>query len=483
MKILYLSPEVAPFAKTGGLADAAGALPRAVRTKGHDIRVVTPRYLELTLPEVDANGIRSLSVGMHDGLHAARVLPAEKEAVPVLFVENEEYFLRDGYYGLGNRDYADNLERFVFFCKAALEACRETGFSPDVVHCNDWQTAALPALLKVVYGAYRKDPFFDPLPKTVYSIHNLSYQGRFPGARWPVLTLPDRYFHRDFEFYGDVNLSKGAIQFADAVTTVSPTYAREIRKSEFGFGLEGCLENRRSDLYGILNGADDAEWSPEDDVHTFGLHYSADDLSGKRKIRSKLRAEYGMADRRDVPLIGVVSRLIEQKGIDLMVECAERILGLDTQWILLGSGEPRYENFFESLGRRHPDRVAVHLGFHEGLAHRIEAAADLFLMPSLFEPCGLSQIYSLRYGTLPVVRSTGGLADTVREGKNGFSFDKFSGPDFFDAVRRAVETYRHRPEKWERMMRSAMKEDHSWDRAAGEYIAVYDTLLEKPPWT
>ena len=477
MKILYVSPEIAPFAKTGGLADVAQALPKAVKELGHDIRTVMPKYLSVADQGLTMERVTPFSVQMHNGLHGAVLWQAENGSVPTYFIENEAYFYREEFYGLGDWNYPDNLERFVFFCKAALECCKAVDFAPDVIHCNDWQTAALPAMLKATYAAYRKDPFFNPVPKVAYSIHNISYQGRFPEDHWPILSLPRSYYTYDFEFYGQINLTKSAIQLADAITTVSETYAREIQTTDFGFGLQDVLQRRKENLYGILNGVDYQEWCPESDPYTYGIHYTADDMSGKRRIKSKLRKEYGLPDTDDVPLIGMTTRFVEQKGIDLVTECAERILQLDTQMIVLGSGDQRYHDFFEWLRRSYPDRVGIYIGFNNGLAHRIEAGADIFLMPSLFEPCGLNQIYSLRYGTLPIVRLTGGLADTIEDGVNGFTFFDFTAHFFFDAVQRAIDVYRNHPDRWKQMMITAMGQDFSWKKSAEKYLDVYDKTL------
>jgi len=477
MKILYVSPEIAPFAKTGGLADVAQALPKAVKELGHDIRTVMPKYLSVADQGLSMERATPFSVQMHNGLHGAVLWQAENGSVPTYFIENEEYFYREGFYGLGDWNYPDNLERFVFFCKAALECCKAIDFAPDVIHCNDWQTAALPAMLKATYAAYRKDPFFDPVPKVAYSIHNISYQGRFPEDHWPILSLPRSYYTYDFEFYGQINLTKSAIQLSDAITTVSETYAREIQTTDFGFGLQDVLQRRKENLYGILNGVDYQEWCPESDPYTYGIHYTADDMSGKRRIKSKLRKEYGLPDTNDVPLIGMTTRFVEQKGIDLVTECAERILQLDTQMIVLGSGDQRYHDFFEWLRRSYPDRVGIYIGFNNGLAHRIEAGADIFLMPSLFEPCGLNQIYSLRYGTLPIVRLTGGLADTIQDGVNGFTFFDFTAHFFFDAAQRAIDVYRKHPDRWKQMMITAMGQDFSWEKSAEKYLSVYAKTL------
>ncbi len=476
MKILFVSPEINPFAKTGGLADVAHALPQALKTLGNDICTVMPKYLSISEQNLPMETVASFTVQMHNGLQGARLLRAENGSVPSYFIENDAYFNREGLYGNGDTDYPDNLERFVFFCKAALECCKAIGFLPDVIHCNDWQTAMLPAILKATYGAYRRDAFFQPLPKLVYTIHNISYQGRFPENQWPILCLPRSYYNYDFEFYGQINMTKGAIHLCDAVTTVSETYAKEIQTTDFGFGLQDVLQRRKDNLFGILNGVNYREWNPKTDPHTYGIHYSTDDLAGKYQIKSRLQQEYGLPNQDNMPLIGLITRLVEQKGIDLITQCAEQILQLDTQMIVIGSGDPSYHDFFEWLRRSYPDRVGIYIGYNNQLAHKIEAGADMFLMPSLFEPCGLNQIYSLKYGTLPIVRLTGGLADTIRDGVNGFTFFDFTSSFFFDSVRRAVDTYRTQPETWRQMMITAMDQDFSWNRSAEKYLDVYRRL-------
>jgi len=479
MKILYISSEITPFAKTGGLADVAQALPKAIKALGHDIRTVMPKYLSVAEQSLAMEQVTPFTVPMHNGLQGAMLWQAEIDFVPTYFIENDAYFNREGVYGLDDGDYPDNLERFIFFCKAALECCKAVGFAPDVIHCNDWQTAALPGILKATYVTYRKDPFFSPVPKLVYTIHNISYQGRFPEDHWPILSLPRSYYTYDFEFYGQINLTKSAIHLADVITTVSETYAREIQTTDLGFGLQDALQSHQNNFYGILNGVDYQQWSPDTDPYTYGIHYSADDLSGKRLIKSRLREEYSLPDRDNVPLIGMTTRFVEQKGIDLITECAEQILQLDTQMIVLGSGAPRYHDFFEWLQGRYPDRVGVYIGFNNELAHRIEAGADIFFMPSLFEPCGLNQIYSLKYGTLPLVRLTGGLADTIEDGVNGFTFFDFTVHDFFDAAQRAIDAYHKHPNRWKQMMITAMGQDFSWAKSAEKYLAVYTKTLGK----
>ncbi len=479
MKILYVCPEITPFAKTGGLADVAQSLPKAIKAMGHDIRSVMPKYLSISHQPFAMKKAAAFSVQMHAGLHGAVLWQAENDTVPTYFIENEAYFCRDQFYGIGNADYPDNLERFVFFCKAALECCISVGFLPDVIHCNDWQSAALPAILKATFVGYRRDPFFSPVPKVVYAIHNISYQGRFPQDQWPVLSLPRSYYAYDFEFYGQINLTKSAIHLSDALTTVSQTYAREIQTTDLGFGLQDTLQGHSEKLYGILNGVDYRQWSPDIDPFTYGMAYCAYDLSGKDRIRSRLRQDYGLSDRKGVPLIGMTTRLVEQKGIDLVTACAEKILQLDTQMIVLGSGESRYHDFFEWLHRSYPDRVAIYIGFNNELAHRIAAGANIFLMPSLFEPCGLNQIYSLKYGTLPIVRLTGGLADTVQDGVNGFTFFDFTADELLNAVRRAVDIFRNHPDQWKQMMAAAMEKDFSWEKSAEQYLVLYAETLGK----
>ncbi|RJP87740.1 MAG: glycogen synthase [Desulfobacteraceae bacterium] len=480
MNILYVSPEIAPFAKTGGLADVSGALPRSIKSLGHDIRSVMPKYRSVPDMDMTRLDMAPLRISMHNGIHGAAVWQSEFSGSPVYLIENTEYFNRENFYGIGNWDYPDNLERFVFFCKAAIACCRSVGFAPDIIHCNDWQTAPMAALIRQADSEAAENIFpAPPRPKIVFSIHNMAYQGIFPEHFWPVLTLSRRYYAYDFEFYGQINLMKSAIVFSDAIHTVSPTYAHEIRTTDLGFGLQGALQARQADTFGILNGVDDDDWSPLNDPFTYGLHFSADDLSGKKHIKTRFREEYGLPDAEDKPLMGIVSRLVDQKGIDLVMGCAERILGLDTQIFILGFGEQRYHDFFEWLLSKYPDRVRLYIGFSHELAHKIEAACDMFLMPSRFEPCGLNQIYSLKYGTLPIVRHTGGLADTIQDGRNGFSFHDAHPDVLLDTVARACAVYRNDPEKWKQMMRFAMKQDFSWRHTAELYVDMYRHALSK----
>jgi len=484
LNILYVSPEIAPFAKSGGLADVASALPRALNNLGHDVRSVMPKYASMNSAGNNADLTRletaPLRIPMHDGIHGAGLWQSESKGSLVYLIENNEYYNRPNFYGTGNQDYPDNLERFVFFCKAALACCRAVDFWPDIIHCNDWQSAPMAALVKLANAEDSENTLYgQPRPGIVFSIHNISYQGVFPETLWHVLTLPHDYYRYDFEFYGQINLMKSAIIFSDAIHTVSPAYAREIQTTELGFGLQGVLQARSNDIFGILNGVDDDEWSPVSDPHTYGIHFTNDDRAGKRLIKTALRAEYGLPDMDDAPLIGIVSRLIDQKGIDLITGCAERVLSENTQLFVLGFGEQRYHDYFEWLLRAYPDRVRLYIGFNNALAHKIEAAGDMFLMPSRFEPCGLNQIYSLKYGTLPIVRHTGGLADTIQDGVNGFSFHEATPDALFDAIHRACGVYRGEPETWKQMMDFAMRQNFSWRRTAEEILDIYQHVLDR----
>lgn len=481
MKILFVSPEISPFAKTGGLADVAQALPKALHEAGHVVCAVMPLYGTVSQENRKLEDAGAVSVQTRAGLAGARVRKTENGPVPTYFIENEAYFDRDDLYGYGDWNFPDNLERFVFFCKAALETCRLIDFAPDIIHCNDWQTAALPALLRLTYQQYRRDPFFAHPLRIVFSIHNIAYQGLFPEDQWPVLCLPKRFYTYDFEFYGQINLMKSAVVFADAVHTVSETYAREIRFTEFGFGLQGLLQHHSHKLHGILNGVDTSEWNPETDPHLYGIAYSPTDLSGKKRVKARLQSEYHLPTQNHVPLIGLTARFVAQKGIDLVVRSAQRILAMGTQLIILGTGEDHYHDFFEWLRASYPGQVAIYIGFNNALAHKIIAGADMFLMPSHFEPCGLSQIYSLKYGTLPIVRLTGGLADTIHDGVNGFTFFDYNPDAFFHAVERAVQTYRHQPEKWRKMMNTAMRQDYSWRKSAKKMIELYQHITQGAP--
>lgn len=423
MKILMVASEAVPFAKTGGLADVVGALPQALGALGHEMGVVLPLY-RMTRLEGASPLFPSLTIPMGPHTHFPAVQTLVQNGVRFYFVEYPLFFDRAALYGTPAGDYPDNAERFALFCRAAIEIA-QLDFFPDLFHCHDWQSAMVPVLLRSVYA---RAPLASQIP-VLFTIHNLGYQGLFPRAVLAQLGLPESLFHIDgLEFYGKVNLLKGGLVYADAINTVSRGYAREIQTEPYGFALDGLLRHRSLVLSGILNGVDYAQWSPATDSH-LAANYTPEDLSGKRACKKDLLEQFGLpADNLDRPLIGIVSRLDRQKGADLIAEVAEDLLAEDLSLVVLGSGDPVYEALFQKLAARFAGKVAVKIAYDNTLAHKIEAGADIFLMPSRYEPCGLNQIYSLKYGTVPVVRATGGLDDTVERfdrvtGKgNGFKF-------------------------------------------------------------
>ncbi len=474
MKVVYVSPEAMPFAKTGGLADVAGALPCALAGLGVEISVFLPLYTEIRKRgfHPGPTGVRpSLRVGdrVVNGAVARTELPDCK--VSWYFVDCLELYARDELYG----DYHDNSERFIFFCRAVLDSLPKLGIRPDVIHVNDWQTALIPVYARAIH----------PTPaKTVITVHNISYQGIFPERHFPFTGLDWSLFNwKKLEFYGKVNFLKGGIVFADAVTTVSERYAEEIQTPEFGCGLEGVLRERRASVAGILNGADYASWSPPTDLQ-LPANYSAEDMSGKRACREELRKEFGLPAT-DGPLLGTVGRLVPQKGFDILSEAWPEIAREGAQLVVLGTGLPELEEAASGLAASDPEHVGVRVGFDERLAHLITAGSDIFLMPSRFEPCGLNQMYALRYGTVPVVRRTGGLADTITDygpsapekGKaNGFVFDDAEPQALLGAVKRAIALWRDRP-AWAKLVARAMSQDWGWERSASKYLDLYESLL------
>ena len=471
MRIALITSEVVPFSKTGGLADVCGALARALSGLGADVTVVSPLYRE-----VRRNGIRTkpvkaeftLTLGerrIHGGAERTTI-PGTK--IPVLFIRQDEFYDRDGLYGTPEGDHKDNAARFIFFCRAALEVLRATGEPPDIVHVHDWQTGLIPIYLKTLF---QKD---FPDTASVLTIHNLAYQGLFWHWDMKLTGLDWQHFNwLEMEFFGKINLLKTGIVHADAITTVSPTYAREIQTKELGCGLDGALEVRLEDLHGILNGADYGEWDPAQDS-LLPAKYSVKSLAGKAKCKAELQKECGLPVREDIPLFASIGRLAAQKGIDLLVPAIRR-LEEDAQFVLLGTGDTRYQDEVAELGRQFPARVSANVGFDNALAHRIEAGADLFLMPSRYEPCGLNQIYSMRYGTVPVVRATGGLADTVEDGETGFVFEEYSTDALLKAARRALAAYGDR-RKWGSLVRAIMKKDFSWKASAKKYMELFQSL-------
>ena len=480
MHIAFVASECVPFAKTGGLADVVGALPRALAAAGHQISVYIPRYRLARIPE-EKTAVQSITVPFDDRYRFCSIASgAGYPGVRFFFVDYPPFFDRDGLYGTSSGDFPDNAERFALFCRAVLEGSKILGV-PDIFHCHDWQAALVPLLLKT---QYLEDPAFRHTG-TVFTIHNIGYQGLFPPEILPLLTLPwDLFTISKMEFFGNVNFLKGALVYADVITTVSRKYAQEIQTTEFGFGLEGVLKDHAQQIVGILNGVDYDEWNPETDK-CIAAHYSADDLSGKQQCKQDLLASFGMHDvNLSLPVIGIVSRFAAQKGFDLIGQIIDRLALEDVVFTVLGSGDKLYEEMFLRLVRRVPNKIAVKIAYDNALAHKIEAGADMFLMPSHYEPCGLSQIYSLRYGTVPIVRATGGLDDTIdpwdpRTKKGtGFKFQEYTGDGLLRTIHQAMQVYRE-PASWERLMRNGMSKDFSWRVAAREYVRVYERVRQQ----
>ncbi|MGA2724808.1 MAG: glycogen synthase GlgA [Bryobacteraceae bacterium] len=464
-----VSSEAAPLAKTGGLADVVGALPSALRAFGDEVAVVIPRYASIDLKSA-RRAYDRLAVRFGPARYDISIYQAPAE-FPFYLVDCPALYERKGFYGESGVDYPDNHIRFAVLDRAALAVARFL-FRTDVFHCHDWQSGLVPAYLRTTFAS---DPTFLGV-KTLFTIHNLGYQGLFPKTALAEVGLDAGISGPDgMELFGRIGFIKGGIEFADALSTVSPTYAREIQTPECGMGLDGALRARANVLTGILNGVDYAEWNPETDP-LIPARYSADDLGGKRTCKRQLIEEFGLPpDAMNGPLIGMVSRFTLQKGADILAEVAGEIAGEGICLVALGTGEPEYEDFFLRMASEHPGHIAVRIGFDNALAHRIEAGADLFLMPSRYEPCGLNQMYSLRYGTVPVVRATGGLDDTI-EDDTGFKFAEYSGKALLDAVRSAARAFADQ-DAWRVMMRRGMAQDFSWRSSAARYSALYRQLL------
>ena len=479
MRIVFVASEGVPFSKTGGLADVVSALPKALVELGFDVEVLLPRYRATQDGEIVPAG-RAVTIPLSGGFRFARVQAGGLlKGVRHYLIDCPEFFDRDGLYQSKGTDFKDNYLRFAGFSLAALEFIQRLGPPPEIIHCHDWQTALLPVYLRRNYGS---DLFYSDT-QVVLTIHNLAFQGEFPRETLKEISLDESLFDVDYlEYYGKVNLLKGGLVFADAITTVSPTYAREIQTAEFGAGLEGVLQKYAGRLRGILNGADYEAWNPASDP-LIPARYTPDDLAGKRECKRALLAKMGVASPvLSRPLLGIVSRFDRGKGFDLLAEIAEDLAARDLYVVILGTGAPEYEELFERLAEKHPGKFLVRVAYDNHLAHLIEAGADLFLMPSRYEPCGLNQMYSLKYGTVPVVRATGGLDDTIEafDGSSGtgFKFQEYTGAALMDAIVRALETYRW-PKLWSKVVQNGMQKDFSWERSAREYAELYRSLSRK----
>ena len=496
MKIVLASSEVVPFAKTGGLADVSGALPRELEKLGHEVTVVLPAYRG-SQHNVEKAGLKIETTGVDCDIPVGNeLLPCtfSKSQIPsssttVLLVEHEEFFHREGLYGDHEGDFPDNCERFVFFCRAVLEAVRLFDLKPDLIHANDWQTGLIPALLAC---EYRENRLYENIA-SLFTIHNLAYQGVFEFQHMASTGLDAARFNwQEMEFFGKLNLLKTGMVFADAINTVSPTYAEEIQTPEQGCGLESVLQYRSNRLYGIINGIDQGEWNPETDPHIEANFDATFELSsgvpGKQQCKRSLQILSRLDPNPDIPLIGIVGRIASQKGWSLIVPVLRHWLEHETaQWIILGTGDPDYHHVLNSLHQSHADKLSLNLTFSNVLAHQIEAGADIFLMPSQYEPCGLNQMYSMAYGTVPVVRQTGGLADTVvnfnsetlKNGTaTGFSFNDFTHDAMDQSLRKAVTVYRDQRETWHQIMLNGMQRDWTWSSSAKAYESLYQTTID-----
>ncbi len=495
VRVLLAASEVAGFAKTGGLADVAAALPRALARRGNTAAVAMPLYnaCRRSGVPIERTGI-VLPVPNGDRVLACRVFRATLpgSSVPIFFIEHAPYFERDdgkkrGLYqtinGWGEKeDYWDNGERFVFFSRSILELVPHLGFVPDIIHANDWQTGLIPVYLSELY---RQQPGYQRI-RSVFTIHNIAYQGSFPRELMNYTGLPERLYNpAQLEHYG-LNMLQAGVVFADAVTTVSPTYAREIQTAEFGCGLEGLLSSYHWKLTGIINGCDYTHWNPETDKYIIAPYNAKTVFEKKPLCKADLQRRFHLPEDPSRPVLGVVARLVSQKGIDLIISATPGFIDLGCQLVVLGEGEREFQNQLQHLRDRFPDRIGVYFGFNEPLAHVIEAGADLFLMPSRYEPCGLNQLYSLKYGTPPVVRLTGGLADTVvnatlenlADGRaTGFTFGDYSAYALYETVKWALTLYRDRPADFRQIIRTAMAQDWSWDRSAEAYEKLYQQIL------
>lgn len=475
-----------PFAKTGGLADVAGALPIQLAGMGHDVRVAMPKYGSVDEEKFHLLPILAdYEVSLGDSRIAGRMKRTTfpDTNVPVYFTENETYFAREGLYGENGKDYPDNALRFAFFCKAVLWLLKEIDWTPDIIQCNDWQTALLPVYLRTRPEIRDHDAFQSI--SVLYTIHNLAYHGDFAATTASQVDIgPDLFHPAGLEFYGRLNLMKGGIIFADQISTVSQRYAEEIQTREYGAGLEGVLAQRRGSISGILNGIDYRIWNPETDG-LIPTHYSARRLAGKAMCKKDLQNDCELPEDGSVPLIGIISRLDPQKGFDLIADALDDLLSLDVQMVLLGTGTPEYHRIFERAARKYKKKLSANLRFDNKLAHRIEAGSDIFLMPSRYEPCGLNQLYSLKYGTIPIVRATGGLADsitnctpdTLNDGTaTGFVFEEYTADAMLEAVQRALASY-GKKRTWKLLVQNAMLQDFSWTASAREYEKLFERMI------
>jgi len=474
MRIALIASEVAPFSKTGGLGDVTGSLPEAFARSGHEVTVFSPAYCGIRA----GRALARLPVKVGEQVEAAQVFRKKQDGVSFYFIGNRPFFDRDSLYGTAQGDYPDNLERFLFFCRAVLQALTQFGLEPDIIHCHDWQTGLIPAYLREVYARSALGR-----ARTVFTIHNLGYQGRFPGRLFPLLGLPQEYFSmQGLEFYGDLNFLKAGLVYSDRLTTVSPSYAREIRTSEFGFGLEGVLEFRAKDLTGIVNGIDTGTWDPLTDQALAPDNFDSRTIDKRANVKTRVCRELKFSDP-DLPLLAFIGRLSHQKGVELLVALGRQAAKLGVNLAVLGTGEEKYHQLLQKLAAMSPGRIALALKFDEALARRLYGGSDIFLMPSRYEPCGLGQLISFRYGSVPLAHRTGGLADTItdwdtdsRHG-NGFLFEDYTAEAFLSRIAEALEAYGDKS-AWNRVAANGLKLDFSWTSSAAKYLGLFQELLD-----
>lgn len=482
LEILLATPEAIPFAKTGGLADVAGTLPKFLKALGCEIRLIMPYYRMVRnsgLPHQYLGQEIEVMLG-EERLKADLYLGHLHPEIPVYFIGREEFFDREYLYSTPKGDYFDNAERFIFFSKAILSFCQQQKFAPDIIHHHEWQTGLISAYLKSVY---QNDPMLSHTA-TVFTIHNIAYQGLFKKEKFGLTGLPKEMYNPEgIEFWERINFMKAGIVYADIINTVSQKYSEEIQTPEYGYGLEGILKKRRGSLFGILNGVDYQDWDPSHDPYLIA-QYHLKDLTGKKKCKNDLLKEFHLpSSLEELPLLGMISRLADQKGFDLLIEIMEELFNLEIGFVLLGTGEQKYHDLFTQIAHRYPQKAGIRIAYDDRLAHKIEAGADLFLMPSRYEPCGLNQIYSLKYGTIPIVRATGGLDDTIthynpvtRQG-NGFKFSRYEAKEFLNTIKMAIQYY-YQPDHWKQLIQNAMTSDFSWERSAESYLQLYQKALE-----
>ena len=483
LSVLFVTPEAVPFAKTGGLADVAGALPKFLQELGCELKLVMPYYRMVKKSGFPIHYLgEEIEIPIGDEILRAEICQGKlNQTIPVYFIGRDEFFDREYLYSTPKGDYFDNAERFIFFSKAVLSLCQHIGFSPDIIHHHEWQTGLIPAYLKSIC---RNDPLFRPTA-VVFTIHNIAYQGLFKKEKFLLTGLPMEIYNPEgIEFWERINFMKAGIVYANVINTVSQKYSEEIQTPEYGYGLEGILRKRKEDLYGIVNGVDYQDWNPSHDPHLIA-RYDLNDLSEKKECKRDLLRELNLPlSLENSPLLGMISRLADQKGFDLLVEILEELFTLDIGFVLLGTGDQKYHDLFIQVAQKYPQKAGIRIAYDDRLAHKIEAGADFFLMPSKYEPCGLNQIYSLKYGTIPIVRATGGLDDTIvnydptTKRGNGFKFVRYDAKEFLNQIKVAIGFY-SQPDHWKELVHNAMTSDFSWQRSAEAYLQLYRKALEK----